>query len=76
MPLISNPEYSLVMTKGELSEYVREVFPQADSYEWEIEELVAGAINVLMKVEDQHLRPGEQCLARRCLAWLILRPIW
>ncbi|MCP4183095.1 MAG: PaaI family thioesterase [Hyphomicrobiales bacterium] len=53
-----NPNYTLVLNKLELSEYVKEVFPQADSYQWKVEQLVPGSVAVSMQIEEHHLRPG------------------
>ena len=53
-----NPDYSLALNKSQLSDYVKEVFPQAESYQWKIEQLVPGSIAVSMEIEKRHLRPG------------------
>jgi uncharacterized protein (TIGR00369 family) len=50
--------YSLVLNKIELSNYVKEVFPQADAYQWQVKELVPGYVKVAMEIGDGHLRPG------------------
>lgn len=58
MSLQSNQDYTLKLSKSELSEYVKEVFPQADSYQWRVDELVPGSIAVSMEIGERHLRPG------------------
>ena len=57
-PSSSALKYPLLLNRAELSQYVRETFPQADSYQWTVEELGEGAITVVMKIDDNHLRPG------------------
>jgi len=47
-----------VLTAMELSEFVNEVFPQADSFQWTIEEISNGSIKVAVQIDDNHLRPG------------------
>jgi uncharacterized protein (TIGR00369 family) len=53
-----NPDYTLSLNRSELSEYVKEVFPQAETYQWKVEQLVPGSIAVSMEIEERHLRPG------------------
>ena len=48
----------LMMTADEIEAYIDEVFPQVDGYGFKIEHLELGKINVSMKIEDVHLRPG------------------
>lgn len=50
--------FETVLSIPELDEYVREVFPQADSLNWKIEHLSNGEIIVSMGVFDENLRPG------------------
>jgi len=57
-PLQPNPDYSLALNQTELSEFIKEVFPQADTYQWTIEQLVPGSIAVSMEIGERHLRPG------------------
>jgi uncharacterized protein (TIGR00369 family) len=47
-----------VMNAGEVTDYVRKVFPQADGYGWRAQEVGPGTIKVAMKITDSHLRPG------------------
>lgn len=47
-----------VMNAGELAEYVRKVFPQAESYGWQVESLSPGAMVVSMRASGKDLRPG------------------
>jgi len=58
MPLTPNPNYTLALNSGEVSQYVRQTFPQADAYQWSVEDLVPGSIKVRIKIDDDHLRPG------------------
>ena len=48
----------LLMNAKEVSEYVSEVFPQADHYGFKVEHLDIGKISISMGINDQHLRPG------------------
>jgi len=48
----------LMMTADEIEAYIDEVFPQVDGYGFKIEHLELGKIDVSMKIEDVHLRPG------------------
>ncbi len=50
--------YVLVMGAREVEAYVSEVFPQSDRYGFSVTELDPGKISILMKVTDDHLRPG------------------
>ncbi len=56
--LIPDSDYSLQLNAQELTGYVKENFPEADTYQWSVEALVAGSIRVAMKIDDDHLRPG------------------
>ena len=47
-----------VMNADELMTYLREVFPESNQYGFEVEALSDGIVNVGMKVQPQHLRPG------------------
>ena len=47
-----------VMSQAELGAYVRQVFPQADTYGWSVETVAPGEISVGMKVSPNELRPG------------------
>ena len=51
-------QYQTVMNKEEVSDYVREVFAQADVYNWTIEELEAGEISLSMTTSEKDIRPG------------------
>lgn len=46
------------MERNELTQFLREVFPQVNDLIWEIEDLCDGAIRVRLKISDGHLRPG------------------
>ena len=50
--------YIPVLDRHELTQYVRQSFPQADAYQWNVEELSNAMIRVAMKIGDDHLRPG------------------
>ena len=58
MTLVPDHNFTLALDIDELSQFVRKSFPQADAYQWSIEDLVAGSIRVRMKIDDDHLRPG------------------
>lgn len=47
-----------VMNEVQLTRFVREVFPQADTLQWFVEEISSGYIKVGMKISDADLRPG------------------
>ena len=51
-------ELKLVMDAGEVTDYIREVFPQSNQYGFSVAELSEGKIKVRMKVSHEHLRPG------------------
>jgi uncharacterized protein (TIGR00369 family) len=46
------------MDKTQVTEFVREVFPQADSFQWSVEEISNGFIKVAMEISEADLRPG------------------
>jgi len=50
--------YETVLKIDELEAYVREVFPEADVYNWKIINLDDGSIEVSMDVSVENLRPG------------------
>lgn len=50
--------YKTVMSIAELSNYVREVFPESDAYDWNIEHMGNGEIKVTIASSPDHLRPG------------------
>lgn len=50
--------YEKVLDVETLDAYVREVFPEADVYNWQILSLENGAIEVSMDVSKENLRPG------------------
>lgn len=56
---VNSSKNLLVMSKEEVAEYLKEVFPQANTYNLKIEELTAGKAVVTMKTEKAHLRPGN-----------------
>ncbi|MEO0327195.1 MAG: PaaI family thioesterase [Pseudomonadota bacterium] len=47
-----------VMTAEEVAAYVAEVFPQANQYNYTVDELGSGKIIIGMKTGNEHLRPG------------------
>ncbi len=47
-----------VMDSEQLTVFVSEIFPQAESFSWEIDKLEAGFIKVKMNIAENHLRPG------------------
>ena len=47
-----------VMNKMQVTQFVREVFPQANSFQWSVEEISNGFIKVAMDISDADLRPG------------------
>ncbi len=49
---------NLVMQADELSQYLREVFPESNDYGFNIKAMSDGHITVGMEVQDHHLRPG------------------
>ena len=51
-------QYQLKMSAEEVSQYVREVFPQSIGYGWEVVDLCPGTIVVGYGISDQDLRPG------------------
>ncbi len=51
-------QHQPVMNMDELSAFVHEVFPQAQSYGWKVESLGPGEMTVGMRITDQELRPG------------------
>ena len=51
--------YELVMNAEELKQYVSEVFPQANSYDFVVDSLAPGEVVVSMKIADHHLRAGN-----------------
>lgn len=48
-----------VLSKDEVTHYLKEIFPQADAYNLEIEEISAGHAIVKMTTDSTHLRPGN-----------------
>lgn len=48
----------LAMDASEVEAYVSDVFPQSDQYAFTVNSLEPGKIEVLMKISEQHLRPG------------------
>lgn len=50
--------YTPVMNAEEVSRFVQEVFPEANSYGWRVLEVTPGRIRVAMMARDEHLRPG------------------
>ncbi len=50
--------YTPVLSPEELTDYVREVFSQADIYNWEVESIKPGGIEVSMTTMEDHIRPG------------------
>ena len=50
--------YKAIMSISELSDFVRVVFPEADAYDWNIEQLGDGEIKVTIAASGDHLRPG------------------
>ena len=47
-----------VLNEEEVTAFVAEVFPQADTYQWRVEKIASGFIRVGMKITEDHLRPG------------------
>jgi uncharacterized protein (TIGR00369 family) len=47
-----------VMTKTEVTSYLKEIFPQSETLQWVVEELAGGSIRMTMKTGDGDLRPG------------------
>lgn len=47
-----------VMNIAEITDYLKVVFPQAESLKWVIKELSAGSIKVEMEIGKEDLRPG------------------
>lgn len=48
----------LQMSASEVSNYIKDVFPQVADYGFQIEHLEIGKISVSMKIKEAHLRPG------------------
>lgn len=47
-----------VLTAQEVSDYVHEVFSEANVYDWQVEDLSEGWISVSLKTGPQDIRPG------------------
>ncbi len=47
-----------IMSKSQVTDYVREIFPQAESLQWSVNEISSGFIRVTMEISDSDLRPG------------------
>ena len=47
-----------VLSAEEVTAYVREVFSEADIYNWQIKEIRPNGIAVLMQTDEAHIRPG------------------
>ena len=47
-----------VLNAEEVTTYVREVFSEADVYNWQVKEVRPGGIAVLMQTDEAHIRPG------------------
>lgn len=50
--------YQPVLTALEVTQFVREVFSEADTYGWTIESVADGAIQVSMQASENTVRPG------------------
>ncbi|MCF6320144.1 MAG: PaaI family thioesterase [Rhizobiaceae bacterium] len=46
------------LNTAELTDFVKEVFPQAKSLQWSIRKISNGSITVVMNIDEKHLRPG------------------
>jgi uncharacterized protein (TIGR00369 family) len=51
-------DYQPVLSASEITQYVREVFPEADAYGWSIDNVANGSVVVTMQAGEQHTRPG------------------
>ncbi len=50
--------YTPVLTAQEVEEYVHAVFSESDMYNWTVEEVTGGGIQVSMKTGNRDIRPG------------------